>query len=80
MTGDIVRDLFNDRLEVQNVFSNKVLDRFLGTYDSYVITRFLLAPNDVLTPFELRAQIFRVNVELSAYNHGQKFFRKNVRK
>ena len=41
-----------------------------------VITRVILARNDVLTPFDLRAQIFRVNVELSAYYHGQNNFRK----
>ena len=33
-----------------------------------------------LTPFDLRAQIFRVNVNLSVYYRGQFFFRKNVRK
>ena len=59
MTGDIVRDLFNDRLEVENVFYK-------------VMTRVLLSPNDVLTPFELRGQIFRVNVELSTYYREQK--------
>ena len=66
MTGNIVRDLFNDRLVVQNVFYK-------------VMARVLLDPNDVLTPIELRAQIFRVNVELSAYYHGEKHFSKNVR-
>ena len=28
-----------------------------------IMIRVILAPNDVLTPFDLRAQIFRVNVE-----------------
>ena len=45
-----------------------------------VITRVILARNDVLTPFDLRAQIFRVNVELSAYYRVQKIFRKKYSK
>ena len=36
-----------------------------------------LAPNDLLTRIDLRAQIFMVNVELSAYSRGQKKIRKN---
>ena len=40
--------------------------------------RVILAQNDGLTPFDLRAQIF--NVQFAAYNHEQTFFRKNVRK
>ena len=36
------------------------------------INRVILAQIDVLTPFDLRAQIFRVNVESSAYYRGQK--------
>ena len=36
--------------------------------------RVILAPNDDLTPFDLRAQIFRVNVELSVHYRGQNFF------
>ena len=38
-----------------------------------LMSRVMLAPNDILTPFDLRGQIFRVNVELSAYHRGQKF-------
>ena len=34
-----------------------------------VITRVVLGPNDVLTPFDLRTQTFRVNVELATYYH-----------
>ena len=45
-----------------------------------LIIRVVLAPNDVLTPFDLRAQIFKVNMQLSAYNREQTFFRKNARK
>ena len=45
-----------------------------------IMIRVILAPKERLTPFDLRAQIFRVNVELSAYNRGQKKFRKNDRK
>ena len=44
------------------------------------MTRVILASNDFLTPFDLRAQIFRVNVELSVHYRGQKIFRKNDRK
>ena len=51
---------------------------FLQQFDE--MTRVILAPNDVLTPFDLRAQMLRVNVELSAYYRGQFFFRNNVRK
>ena len=36
----------------------------------------ILVQNYVLTPFDLRAQIFRVNGELSAHYRGQKFFEK----
>ena len=42
------------------------------------MTRVILASNDVLTPFDLKAQIFRVNMELSAYNLGQFFFSKKM--
>ena len=38
------------------------------------MTRVILAPNDVLTPFDLRAQNFRVNVEFSTCHRGQNFF------
>ena len=41
-----------------------------------VITRVILAPNDVLTSFDIRAQIFRVNVEFSVYKHEQFFLSK----
>ena len=41
-----------------------------------LMSRVIVAPNDVLTPFDLRDQIFRVNVEFSAYNRGQKIFSK----
>ena len=37
-----------------------------------VMSRVILAPNDDLTPFDLRAQILRVNVELSVDYCGQK--------
>ena len=36
------------------------------------MNRVILAPNDVLTPFDLRAQIFRVNVEMFVHYRGQK--------
>ena len=36
----------------------------------YYITRVILAPNDLFTPFDLKAQTFRVNVEWSTYYHG----------
>ena len=38
------------------------------------MTGVILAPNDDWTLFELRAQIFRVNVELSVHYRGQKIF------
>ena len=38
------------------------------------MSRVILAPNDVLTPFDLRAQNFRVIVEFSTCHRGQKFF------
>ena len=38
------------------------------------MTRVILAPNDVLTPFDLRAQNFRVIVEFSTCHRGQNFF------
>ena len=41
-----------------------------------LMIRVILAPKERLTPFDLRAQIFRVNVELSAHNRGQKNFSK----
>ena len=44
------------------------------------INRVIHAQKERLTPFDLRAQIFRVNVNLSVYYRGQFFFRKNVRK
>ena len=45
-----------------------------------VMIRVILAPNDLLTPFNLRAQNFRVNVEFSTQHRGQKNFANNVRK
>ena len=39
-----------------------------------VINRLIHARNDLLTSFDLRAQIFRVNVEFSTCYHGQKKF------
>ena len=39
-----------------------------------IMTRVILAPNDLLTLFELRAQNFRVNVEFSTCHRGQNFF------
>ena len=41
-----------------------------------VINRVILVPNDVLTPFDLRAQIFRVSMKLS----GKFFFSKKCPK
>ena len=38
--------------------------------------RVILAPNDVLTPFDLRAQNFRAIVEFSTCHRGQKNFSK----
>ena len=38
--------------------------------------RVILAPNDLLTLFDLRAQNFRVNVEFSTCHRGQKNFSK----
>ena len=40
------------------------------------MTRVILARNDVLTPFDLRAQILRVNVELSVQYRRQNFLSK----
>ena len=52
---------------------------FGGNYQKrQVITRLVLARNDLLTSFDLRAQIFRVNIEFSIYYHGQKFFSKKM--
>ena len=45
-----------------------------------VMTRVILAPNDVLTPFDLRAQNFRVIVEFSTCHREQKFFSKKCPK
>ena len=44
------------------------------------MTRVIHAPKDRLTPFDLRGQIFRVNVEFSAYYPEQEFFSKNCPK
>ena len=44
------------------------------------MTRVILAPNDDLTPFDLRAQIFRVNMELSVHYRGQNFFHDTLTK
>ena len=44
------------------------------------MSRVILAPNDLLTPFALRAQNFRVNVEFSTEHRGRIFFFENVRK
>ena len=38
-----------------------------GMFDT--MTRFILAPNDLLIPFNSEAQTFRVNLELSTYYH-----------
>ena len=40
------------------------------------INRVIHAQKERLTPFDLRAQIFRVNVNLSVYYRGQFFFEK----
>ena len=47
-------------------------------YGSLVINRVIHAPKEHLTPFDLRADIYRINVKLSAYYRAQKN-RKNVR-
>ena len=44
------------------------------------MTRLVLARNDLLTSFDLRAQIFRVNVEFSTCYHGINFFSKKCPK
>ena len=50
---------------------------FRGIYvKSEIMSRVLPAQNDVLTPFDLRAQISRVNVELSAIIVNKNFFEK----
>ena len=36
------------------------------------MTRIILAPNDLLTPFDLSGQICRVSAELSTYGHIEK--------
>ena len=41
---------------------------------SKVMIRVVPGPNDLLTPFDLRAQNFRVDVEFSTCYRGQKFF------
>jgi len=53
---------------------------FLNNRNWWFILRVNLATNDILTPFDLRAQTFRVNVELPAFYRGQKFFKKFFRK
>ena len=45
-----------------------------------VICRVIFALNDLLTPFDLRAQNFRVNVEFSTCHRGQKNFSKKCPK
>ena len=42
--------------------------------------RVIIAPNDLLTLFDLRAQNFRVNVEFSTCHRGQKIFSKKCPK
>ena len=37
------------------------------------IIRVIVVKNDAMTPFDLRAQIFKVNVQLSVYNREQLF-------
>ena len=44
------------------------------------MARVIHALNDDLTPFDLRAQILRVNVELSVHYRGQKIFSKKYLK
>ena len=44
------------------------------------MNRVVFAPNDVLTQFDLRAQIFRVNVELSVHYRGLKIFSQKIPK
>ena len=43
------------------------------------ICRVILAPNDDLAPYDLKAQILRVSVELSVDYRGQKNFSKICR-
>ena len=50
----------------------KTLSIFGLTHESWVMIRVMLAPNDLWTPFDPRAQNFRVNVELSVHYCGQK--------
>ena len=47
---------------------------------SRTVTRLVLARNDLLTSFDLRAQIFRVNVEFPTFYHRQKIFLKKCPK
>ena len=42
--------------------------------------RVILARNDLLTPFDLRAENFRVNVEFSTWDRGPKIFSKKCPK
>ena len=48
------------------------IDSILQAQETFIFTRFRVipAPNDLLTPFYLRGQTFRVNVELSTYYYG----------
>ena len=49
-------------------------------FENGIMIRVILAPNDLLTPFDLRAQNFRVNVEFSTEHRGQNFFSKKCPK
>ena len=40
------------------------------------MTRLILVPNDLLTPFDLKAQNFMIDVEFSTYHRGQNIFSK----
>ena len=46
----------------------------------WTMSRVILARNDLLTLFDLRAQNFRVNVEFSTCHRGQKIFSKKCPK
>ena len=49
------------------------IDSILQAQETFIFTRTMFrvihAPNDLLTPFDLRGQTFRVNVELPTYNY-----------
>ena len=48
-------------------------------FDALII-RVIVVQTDVLTPFDLRAQIFKVNMQFSAYNREETFCSKKCSK